>query len=1513
MSNLFISHSSRDNAAAKELQARLEEQGHRSVFLDLDPEAGIQAGVSWERTLYTKLRACRAVVALCSETYLASQWCFAEVALARMEGKELFVLQIDPWSEETQMPSILTEEQFIDLRTNKDDGYQRLWNGFKVKGIVPAEAREWGPDEPPYPGLRSFREEDAPIFFGRDEEIRSGSELLNRVRRQGHPRLVMVLGSSGSGKSSLVRAGIVPQLRRDRGQWLVVKPFRPGRQPARELAASLSLAFDEAGQAFGWEDIHRWLDPAAAGDLAEPAPEPSAAAEAEPSPAAAREQLLKALSAMEGELTAGDDKVARSVRRLKDFLGQQQTRTPLPSGGAPPPSGESPLAELAFRLRLQSGFAETSVVLVIDQFEELLGHDGEHPASRFLAMLRTAMEAEDSPLLVVGTMRSDYLGVLQRSAPLQGLGFKSLSVGPMSKDGMRQIIEEPAKLGGIQLENGLSDLLLEDTETSDALPLLAFTLRMMWDRYRDKRLLEIREYKDFGRLQGAIAQVADETFEDALEQVQEKDARDALERELRDAFLGMARPAAEGSGWSRQPVSWDQLSETVRSALEPFIDPQRLLVKRPDGTVEVAHEALFRSWDRLEGWLNENAEGLHLLREIQVEAKRWDEAAAGEEKEPYLWRGGRLTRALELRDGGVLALQDLDRSFVDASEGAERARVEAEAERRRQRLRTARRWAVGLGLLAAVAIALGLWAWRLKVEAIENLVRARDALRVAVVREQMNDGATAHTRVAVLREVEAEDPTTVRGWAAQRLRALNEPVTEAILPAGQGAVVSRALFSPDGRRILTTAEDGTARLWNAEGPGEPDVLAGPAEPQAIDAAAFSPDGGRLVTGYRSGTARLWTAESPTEPAVLPGPADSGRVSAAAFGPKGRRLVTGYADGTARLWSARDGSELATLPPHLDSGWVTGVAFDTSGEWFATAYKHGTARKWTAKGEGLPAPFPWQPEAASVTALGPSGRRIVTAPLGKRARVRSFDGQSEVLLGDATVRVHAASFSPNGERVVTGRDDGSVQVWEADTGKLVAQPPGYEGPGGMRTVYDVEFSPDGERVADASQNHTARVWDVADPQTPILLEGHEGGVSSVRFGSDPERIVTASLDRTARLWNVSRRGEVVLQLQEAAGRTRAVGFSAGGVLVAYDDGSAREWTPEGGAEVVPASQNMDCVAAFSPDGRRVVKACDGGAPRVSSLDGSGAWFELPEIMEDAPPGTPAEPAWVRSAAFSPGGERFVTAYNDGKARIWSATGPSLLTALSAESGKPIYAVAFGPRAKRLVTGSLGAARVWSAVSGQELGVLERSPEAGVDPTEDVVQTTAFSPDGRYVVTGYDDGSGRIWDTERSDPPVDLPAPQLDIDHPAGPDQLAVNSATFSPDGKRVVVGHGGGSARVWSAGGELIVVLRGPRGPITSTAFSPDGKRIVTGYGDGSARVWAIADVASLWQRTRVCPSAAEREGLLGRDYEEAADDFERCREMVECISRGGDVTFLDCFRAYRTFRRSNSRTVNREP
>ncbi len=184
MSNLFISHSSSDNALASELGQRLAQQNHHSVFLDLDPEQGIVAGQSWEQTLYRKLRACRAVIVLCTDNYLRSQWCFAEIALARMEGKHIIALQADPLSEGAKLPSILTERQFIDSRTNGEDGYRRLWKGLKEQDLL-GVAGEWDPKKAPYLGLSAYQEEHAPVFFGREDESRAGIELLSR----GAPRL----------------------------------------------------------------------------------------------------------------------------------------------------------------------------------------------------------------------------------------------------------------------------------------------------------------------------------------------------------------------------------------------------------------------------------------------------------------------------------------------------------------------------------------------------------------------------------------------------------------------------------------------------------------------------------------------------------------------------------------------------------------------------------------------------------------------------------------------------------------------------------------------------------------------------------------------------------------------------------------------------------------------------------------------------------------------------------------------------------------------------------------------------------------------------------------------------------------------------------------------------------------------------------------------------------------------------------------------------------------------------
>lgn len=202
MSGLFISHSSQDNPIARELDAWLKQKGFEAVFLDFDPEHGIAGGRVWEQELLLRLRRCQAVIALCGEHFSASEWCLYELAIASGLGKELFPLRIGAGP----MPKLLAKLQWIDFSADRQEGYERLWRALLVKGFEPGNLFQWRAERPPYPGLMAFEREDTAMFFGREETIKEGREHLNRLRRGGGKALLLVLGASGSGKSSLVRA-----------------------------------------------------------------------------------------------------------------------------------------------------------------------------------------------------------------------------------------------------------------------------------------------------------------------------------------------------------------------------------------------------------------------------------------------------------------------------------------------------------------------------------------------------------------------------------------------------------------------------------------------------------------------------------------------------------------------------------------------------------------------------------------------------------------------------------------------------------------------------------------------------------------------------------------------------------------------------------------------------------------------------------------------------------------------------------------------------------------------------------------------------------------------------------------------------------------------------------------------------------------------------------------------------------------------------------------------------------
>ena len=640
MSAIFISHSSRDHAVASELQARLSEEGHRSIFLDFDPENGLAAGRDWERELYAKLRTCQAVIVLCSEHSRASQWCFAEITQARALGKPILPVSVDG----CECPSVLRDLQVIELAVDRAGAYQRLFVGLKKAGLDPADLFDWDQQRPPYPGLLAFQQQDAAVYFGREDAIQNVLETLSRLNRVGGARCVLILGASGSGKSSLIRAGVVPRLKRHPRQWLVLDPFRPMRQPFDEFAMVWAAAFAEAGTARDWKLIRKALE------------------------------------------TASE------------------------------PANPAGLIELANDLRLAANRRDATVLVIVDQLEELLQADDPVANGRFLRLLRGATEQPNNPFVVVATLRSDFLGALQTDPAVRGVDYESLLLGPMEPADLVMVIEGPARLAGLELGPGLVQSMVADTAAHDALPLLAFTLRELWTKGASDGVLTAHEYRDLGRLQGAVARAAARIYDQSK-------LTEEQSRHLRQSFRAMVRVDDEGRP-ARQPARWADLPVDVHPLLERFVQA-RLLVSRGEGAerlLDVAHEALFRSWKDLEEWLEADRRLLIWRDRLRADLLRWNSAA---QDEGGLLRGRRLLEAEVWLADHADDLSSAERTFIQASVAA-RERDRAARDRRRRRL------VVGLAVASVFFLTLaGVTGWQWY-RADQHLQRANAAVAASL-------------------------------------------------------------------------------------------------------------------------------------------------------------------------------------------------------------------------------------------------------------------------------------------------------------------------------------------------------------------------------------------------------------------------------------------------------------------------------------------------------------------------------------------------------------------------------------------------------------------------------------------------------------------------------------------------------------------------------------------------------------------------------------------------------------
>jgi energy-coupling factor transporter ATP-binding protein EcfA2 len=804
-----------------------------------------------------------------------------------------------------------------------------------LRQIDAVGGREWPDGRSPFPGLRPFDVGEHRAFFGRSGEVAQLAGLLRSPVEQG---VLLVVGPAGCGKSSLVRAGLLPMMAAEPG-WRTLAPMLPGTDPVAALARELVAAAGQLGLDWTGAEVRHRLDD---GDL----------------------------------------------RGLADEL------------------------LLAARAR--------RLLLVVDQFEELLTQSGPRERSRFAQLLRPAL---GGPLQVVATLRPEFLDQLLRDPELAVLPHHIYPLRPLHREALRQVIAQPARLAGIGVDEELVARLVADTDSGEALPLLAFTLAQLAEGVGRGGHLSTARYEQLGGVQGALTRQADAALAEAI-------AATGRGREQVIGGLLQLVTVDEQGRPTRWRVPRDELPEPVIRELDVFITRRLVITDTENGgvVVGVAHEAFFSAWAPLAQAIEENASALRARRAIEQAALEWSE---GGHPPARLWERGQLAAALA-ETGVRLKAHDV---VTDRVELSPTARVFLRASIRRDRFRRGRAITVLSVLLVLALLAAGFAAMQRGTAEQERNVAVSQRVAVqALELRATNPALAAQLGLAAYRLA----PTTEA--RSSLLSTLAAPYATRL--TGYASAVLSVAFSPDGRTLATGSYDNTVRLWDVSDPHQPRPLATlTGYTNAVTSVAFSPDGRTLATGSADKTARVWDVSDPRQPHSLDTLIGyTGAVSSVAFSPDGHTLATASADNTVRLWDLPG----PILAGH--TGDVTSVAFSPDGHTVATGSYDNTVRLWDVSDSRQPRPL--------------------------------------ATLTGHTNDVYSVAFSPDGRVLATGSADRTVRLWDVSDPR---QPHSLAVlTGHTDTVTSVAFSPDGHTVATGSDDTTARLWDTSVDRVAALI-------------------------------------------------------------------------------------------------------------------------------------------------------------------------------------------------------------------------------------------------------------------------------------------------------------------------------------------------------------------------------------------------------------------------------------------
>ena len=914
----------------------------------------------------------------------------------------------------------------------------------------------------PYKGLRAFQQADAADFFGRTAMIQ---RVLDRLQEPVvENNFLAVIGPSGSGKSSLVKAGVLPALRSGRvpgsENWFYAEMV-PGEVPLEELASAL---------------------------------------------------LSVSSSPLPG--------VVETLREHADGLAMGVYEA-LPS-------------------------RENKLLLMIDQFEELFTQvELESDRQQFLDLILNAVNAENSPVIIIATLRADFY---DRPLLYQGFGelirARTELVLPLNDEELAETIEGPAHRVGAVVEEGLIEAIIDDVrEQPGALPLLQYALTELFER-REGALLTTAAYLDIGGTLGALAKRAEEVFRRFNEPGQNM----ARQMFLRLVTLG------EGQEDTRRRILQSELltlgdREIVEDVIDRFGRYRLLTFDRDEATrsstVEVAHEALIRQWERLREWLTESRQDVRMERELLHAATDWE---ASKQDPSYLMQGNRLLTFEEWMETSTLRLNELEIAFMTASLAArderdaiERARQERERQLEQQKARNMRIAAGIFAAAAVIAVILSLFAFDQRNQAEEQRVIADeqrmvaetereradeqrliavDAMHVAEVNERKNLSLSlaANARTAL----SENDPALALPVAIAARHVFDPPEAEVLRILGRSAFSPgpRFRFTDSPRSILgvdISADGATSAYAGTEGviylvdTGSGAALGSIETGSPISAVAFSPDGAQIAAALADATVGVWHIDSGEEIHRLSG--HELVVSDVEFSADGATLASSSADTTVRLWDAASGEALHTLQAHID--YVIKLSFSPDGARLASASsaigiatsdrteENNTVQIWdVASGENILTIPPEGPGYYRDVEFSPDGQTLAASTWSSAlgGNVRIFDAET----GEQVQRIYAhrenipnIEFAPDGNSLATAATDASIKIWNIDLAVPVASYVDF----GL-AIQDIEYTPAGDYMlvalgqehhfpdgSDNPANSAAILWDLQNRAQSRVYTGH----------------------------------------------------------------------------------------------------------------------------------------------------------------------------------------------------------------------------------------------------------------------------------------------------------------------------------------------------------------------------------------------------------------------------------------